>query len=146
MAKMVIEVPEELTEVGKAMAEQLAELQRTIARHGNGNGKAVDYAKVERQFSQSASKTERAAHKAALQSLDIDVPAVIIGGERYTRVGRCEGQYHTMVGSVQVERSLYRKSGERGGQPGGQGGGRSQSACGSSGGWVAARHGTGDRA
>jgi len=75
---------------------------------------------VERQFSQSASKTERAAHKAALQSLDIDVPAVIIGGERYTRVGRCEGQYHTMVGSVQVERSLYRKSGERGGQPGGK--------------------------
>ena len=41
MPKMVIEVPEELTEVGKAMAEQLAELERTMARHGNG--KAVDY-------------------------------------------------------------------------------------------------------
>lgn len=120
MAKMVIEVPEELTEVGKAMAEQLAELQRTIARHGNGNGKAVDYAEVERQFSESAGRTELAAHKATLQSLDIDVAAVIIGGERYTRVGRCEAQYHTRVGSVSVERSLYRKSGERGGQPGGK--------------------------
>ncbi len=118
MPKMVIEVPEELTEVGKAMAEHLAELQRTMARHGNG--KAVDYAKVERQFSESAGRIELAAHKATLQSLDIDVPAVIIGGERYTRVGRCEGQYHTMVGSVLVERSLYRKSGERGGQPGGK--------------------------
>jgi hypothetical protein len=118
MPKMVIEVPEELAEVGKAMAEQLAELQQTMARHGNG--KAVDYAKVERQFSESAGRTELAAHKATLQSLDIDVPAVIIGGERYTRVGRCEGQYHTMVGSVLVERSLYRKSGERGGQPGGK--------------------------
>ena len=118
MPKMVIEVPEELTEVGKAMAEQLVELQRTMARHGNG--KAVDYAKVERQFSESAGRIELAAHKATLQSLDIDVPAVIIGGERYTRVGRCEGQYHTMVGSVLVERSLYRKSGERGGQPGGK--------------------------
>ncbi len=118
MAKMVIEVPEELTEVGKAMAEQLAELQRTMARHGNG--KAVDYAKVERQFSESSGRIELAAHKATLQSLDIDVPAVIIGGERYTRVGRCEGRYHTMVGSVLVERSLYRKSGERGGQPGGK--------------------------
>jgi hypothetical protein len=32
MPKMVIEVPEELTELGKAMAEQLAEVQRTIAR------------------------------------------------------------------------------------------------------------------
>jgi hypothetical protein len=118
MPKIVIEVPEELVEVGKAMAEQLAELQRTMAQHGNG--KAVDYAKVERQFSQSAARTELAAHKATLQSLDIDVPAVIIGGERYTRVGRCEAQYHTMVGSVSVERSLYRKSGERGGQPGGK--------------------------
>jgi hypothetical protein len=74
MPKMVIEVPEELTEVGKAMAEQLAELQRTMARHGNG--KAVDYAKVERQFSESSGRTELAAHKATLQSLDIDVPAV----------------------------------------------------------------------
>ncbi len=118
MPKMVIEVPEELTEVGKAMAEQLAELQRTMARHGNG--KAVDYAKVERQFLESSGRIELAAHKATLQSLDIDVPAVIIGGERYTRVGRCEGRYHTMVGSVLVERSLYRKSGERGGQPGGK--------------------------
>ena len=78
MPKMVIEVPEELTEVGKAMAEQLAELQRTMARHGNG--KAVDYARVEREFSESSGKTELAAHRATLQSLDIDVPAVTIGG------------------------------------------------------------------
>jgi hypothetical protein len=118
MPKIVIEVPEELSEVGKAMAEQLAELQRTMARYGNG--KAVDYAKVERQFSDSSGRTELAAHKAMLQSLDIDVAAVIIGGARYTRVGRCEAPYHTVVGSVMVERSLYRKSGERGGQPGGK--------------------------
>jgi hypothetical protein len=144
MPKMVIEVPEELTEVGKAMAEQLAELQRTMARHGNG--KSVDYAKVERQFSESAGKIELAAHRATLQALDIDVPAVIIGGERYTRVGRCEGQYHTMVGSVSVERSLYRKSGERGGQPGGQGCGRGQPACRGGGRRVASRNGAGDSA
>ena len=51
------------------MAEQLAELQRTMARLGNG--KAVDYAKVERQFAESAGRIELAAHKATLQSLDI---------------------------------------------------------------------------
>src|SRR6266849_5711911 len=89
MPKMVIEVPEEFTEVGQAMAE-------------------------------SAGRTELAGHRAILQSLDIDVPAVTIGGVRYTRVGRCEAPYHTMVGSVSVERSLYRQSGERGGQPGGR--------------------------
>jgi len=118
MPKIVIEVPEQLEEVGKAMVEELAELERTMARHGGG--KAVDYAEVERAVSERAAATELAAHRAMLQNLDIDVPAVIIGGERYTRVGRCDGKYHTMVGSVAVERSLYRRSGVRGGQPGGK--------------------------
>src|ERR1017187_10087418 len=130
MAKMVIEVPEELAEVGKAMAEHLVALQRTVSRLGGG--KAVDYAEIEQAMGesagrtelaghrailrsldieqamgQSAGRTELAGHRAILRSLDIDVPAVIIGGVRYTRVGRCEASYHTMVGSVSVERSLY---------------------------------------
>src|SRR5258707_15794788 len=69
---------------------------------------------------EAAGRTEREARGAILQSLDIDVPAVVIGKERYTRVGRCEDKYHTMAGSVSVERSLYRKWGGRGGQPGGK--------------------------
>jgi hypothetical protein len=118
MPKIVIEVPEELAEVGKAMAEHLAKLQRTIT--GFGAGKAVDYAAVEEAIAEGGGQTERAAQQAVLQSLDIDLPAVMIGGVKYTRVGRCEGAYHTMAGSVSVERSLYRQSGERGGQPGGR--------------------------
>src|SRR5437899_4623175 len=118
MPKMVIEVPEEFTEVGKAMAEHLAALQRTVCRLGGG--KAVDYAEIEQAMAVSAGRTELAGHRAILQSLDIDVAAVMIGGMRYTRVGRCEAPYHTMAGSVSVERSLYRQSGERGGQPGGR--------------------------
>src|ERR1039457_7062799 len=43
MPKMVIEVPEEFREVGKA--EHLAALQRTVSRLGGG--KAVDYAEIE---------------------------------------------------------------------------------------------------
>src|SRR2546425_10412661 len=69
---------------------------------------------------ESAGRTDAAGSRAILQSLDIEVGAVMIGGVRYTRVGRCEAPYHTMVGSVSVERSLYRQSGERGGQPGGR--------------------------
>jgi len=118
MSKMVIEVPDQFVEVGRAMAEHLAMLQRTVDRLGGG--KAVDYAAVEAAIAEGASRTELAAHGAILKSLDIDVPAVVIGGVRYTRVGRCEGAYHTMIGSVSVERSLYRQSGERGGQPGGR--------------------------
>lgn len=50
----------------------------------------------------------------------MDVPAILIGGIRYVRVGRCEAPYHTLAGSVSIERSLYRQSGQRGGQPGGR--------------------------
>ena len=106
MPRMVIEVPEEFTEVGKVMAEHLAALQRTVSRLGGG--KAVDYAEIEQAMAESAGRAELAGHRAILQSLDIDVPAVTIGGVRYTRVGRCEAPYHTMAGWVSVERSLYR--------------------------------------
>ena len=118
MPKMVIEVSDQFVEVGKAMAEHLAMLQRTVDRLGGG--KAVDYAAVETAMAKGASRMELAAHGAILKSLDIDVPAVVIGGVRYTRVGRCEAPYHTMVGSVLVERSLYRQSGTGGGEPAGR--------------------------
>lgn len=118
MAKMVIEVPDGLEGVGKAMAETLTSLDRK--RSSLGGGKAVDYAEVERAILDDMGRTEREAHRSVLQSLDIDVPTVVIGGVRYNRVGRCEAPYHTMAGSVSIERSLYRQSGQRGGQPGGR--------------------------
>src|SRR5438128_1988708 len=55
MPKMVIEVPEEFTEVGRAMAEHLAALQRTVSRLGGG--KAVDYADIEQAVAESAGRT-----------------------------------------------------------------------------------------
>src|SRR4029077_7672348 len=113
MGRMVIEVPEELTELGKAMAEQLAEVQRTLARQGGG--KAVDYALVEQAVAEAAGRTEREAHRAILQSLDIDVPAVVIGKQRYNRVGRCEDQYHTMAGSGWVGGGFVARWGGGGG-------------------------------
>ena len=85
MPKTVIEVPERLKGVGEAMAAHLAELERALDRQGGG--KAVDYAAVEREVAASVVRTELASHGAILQSLDVDVPAVIIGGKRYTRVG-----------------------------------------------------------
>lgn len=118
MAKMMIEVPEGLEGVGKAVAKQLNELQRTMDRLGGG--KAVDYAVIEEAVLAGAGEMGREAHRAILERLDIDVPKVMIGGILYTKVGRCEGPYHTMVGSVMVERSLYRQSGTRGGQPEGR--------------------------
>ncbi len=118
MAKLVIEIPDELRDLGEALATIVARVQRTVA--GTGGGKAVDYGRVEQAVAEETGGIERAAHRAILQALDIDVPAVVIGGIRYTRVGRCEAPYHTLAGSVSIERSLYRQSGRRGGQPGGR--------------------------
>ena len=115
MAK-IIEVPDGLEGLGKAFAALVARVQKTVA--ATGGGKALDYGRVEQAISEETGGVERAAHRAVLQALDIDVPAVIIGGLRYVRVGRCEAPYHTAAGSVSIERSLYRQSGQRGGQPG----------------------------
>jgi len=41
MSKMVIEVPDQFVEVGKAMAEQLAMLQRTADRLEVGGGRWI---------------------------------------------------------------------------------------------------------
>jgi hypothetical protein len=142
MPKMVIEVPEQFVEVGKAMAADLAMLQRTVDRLGGG--KAVDYAAVEAAIAEGASRTELAAHGAVLKSLDIDVPAVVIGGVRYTRVGRCEGAYHTMVGSVSVERSFVPAIGRARRTAWGQGSGCRGLARGSGGRRVAAADGASD--
>src|SRR5438046_9160224 len=95
MGRMVIEVPEELAELGKAMAEQLAEVQRTMARQGGG--KAVDYALVEQAVWEAAGRTAREAHRALLQGHDVDRHAVVIRKAGYPRAGRREDQYHHMA-------------------------------------------------
>lgn len=118
MAKMVIEIPEELKGLGEAFVAMVARVQGTVA--ATGGGKAVDYGRVEGAIGEEAGGIERAAHRAILQALDINVPVVMIGGMRYIRVERCEAPYHTLAGSVSIERSLYRQSGQRGGQPGGR--------------------------
>lgn len=118
MPKRVIEIPDELRELGDVFESILANVQGTVAQ--TGGGKAVDYALVEAQVAEDASRVERAAHQTLLRSLDVDVPTIIIGGVRYNRVGRCPAPYHTMAGSVSIERSLYRRSGARGGEPEGK--------------------------
>src|SRR5713101_1112542 len=142
MPKMVIEVPEEFAEVGKAMAEHLAALQRTVSRLGGG--KAVDYAEIEQAMAESAGRTELAGHRAILQSLDIDVAAVMIGGVRYTRVGRCEAPYQH-DGGFGLHREIVVPSIWRAwGAAGRPGSGCGEPAGRRGGGRLAATHGAGD--
>lgn len=114
MVAMVIEIPEELKDLGNAVIEAVATV--TTALRAATGGKAVNYDAVECTIAESAAGIERAGHRAILRALDIDRPAVMIGGDRYARVGRSEATYYTMAGPVVIERSLFRKCGERNAQ------------------------------
>lgn len=111
MERIVIEVPVQYKELAQSLG---AVAQRVVAlgNHG-GDGKAVDYGKVEREVAEAVAAVERAAHQGLLSGLDINAKHVKVGKDLYTRVGRCEGTYHTMAGSIHVMRSLYRQQGER---------------------------------
>jgi len=108
---MVIEVPAELKCLGEAMADSLAAVRSAMARAGSG--KSVDYAEVEVAIGAASARIERASHESILRSLDVDRPAVLIGGVRYAKVGRGEATYYSLAGPVVVERSLYRQVGKR---------------------------------
>lgn len=114
MAAMVIEVAEEDKRLGEVLLAVLDKVK--AARRSAGNGRAVDYALVEREIADRCGAVEREAHRAILAALDIDSPRVLIDGKEFVRVERCEGQYRTMVGEVAVPRSRYREVGVRNGK------------------------------
>jgi hypothetical protein len=111
VARIVIEVSDQNNQLVVAV-QQLAGLVAQLQGRSSG-GKSIDYAKIEREIGAATAAVERAAHRGLLAGLDIDAEKVLIGGASHTRVGRCEGSYYTMAGSVSVERSLYRRDGER---------------------------------
>ena len=124
MAKLVIEVPEELRGLGEAFATMVARVQGTVA--GTRGGTAVDYGPVEQTIAEEAGGIELAAHLTILEALDVDVPTVIIGGLRYTKVGRCEAPYHTLAGSVSSDRCTASRASAAGTRGGGW---STRSAC-----------------
>jgi len=111
VAAMVIEVPEELKDLGEAMAETLAAVKKEIG--GVIGGRSIDYDSVECGIAEGVAKIERAGHRAILQALDIDSAAIVIEGKRHARVGRAEATYYTMAGPLVIERALYRECGLR---------------------------------
>lgn len=109
--QMVIEMPDELKGVGEAVRAMLRQVEASW--RSTRGGRAVDYAAIERQVAAGAAAIERASHQAVLQGLDVDQPRVGIEGKGYSRVGRYEAEYYTMVGPVRVTRTLYREQGQR---------------------------------
>jgi hypothetical protein len=112
---LVIEVPEELREMGEAFRELLAGVT-AANRVARADGRAVDYGSLEQMVRQQGQKVERGAHRAMLQALDVDKAQVVIEGKTHTRVGRFAATYYTDTGEVAVTRSLYREVGVRNGK------------------------------
>jgi hypothetical protein len=111
VTRIVIELPDQHKHLALALQTMAEHVERLGA--GGADGKSIDYARIEREIGAAAAAVERAAHQGLLAGLDLDVDTVVIDGARHTRVGRYDGAYHTMAGSVSVPRSLYRREGQR---------------------------------
>jgi hypothetical protein len=111
---ILIEVPRNLKPLADAVSNLVNKVTAAVKRNAGGRGGS--YEKVEAEFEQATAEVERAAHAVMLASLDVDVPAITVGGSIYTRFGRYEGTYYTLAGEVQVPRTVYRKTGVRNGE------------------------------
>jgi hypothetical protein len=114
VATIVIELPDNLKALHEPVAALLKAVQTTIA--AASCARSVDYAAVEARFAERACAIERACHQVTLQALDIDAPALLVAGKRFTRVLRTTGTFKTMAGEVSVEHSRYRADHERNGR------------------------------
>lgn len=114
MATIMLEIPDELKVLEKPLGELVKETAAQVSR--GQKGQRVEFEQFESRLSERMAAVERAAQQAALDALDVDAPEVRIDGARYSRVGRHTATYRTRAGDVPVERSLYRRVGERNGK------------------------------
>lgn len=113
MPKVTIEVPEGFEDSVKALEETLRRAHRGVEGASRGDLAAFDAAWQE--VNAGAEQTERLMKRRLLRGLDLDAARVLIQGQPYVRVGRYPATYKTRQGPVEIERSLYRRVGERNG-------------------------------
>ncbi len=112
MAKIVLEVPGSLKTLQRPVQKYLDAVARQVARAECGG--AAQYERFEDRIGELAAQLEREAHRVALAALDVNAPRLCINGEEYVRVlENSPGSYKTQTGEVTVERSLYRRAGQR---------------------------------
>jgi len=111
--RIVIEFAEEF----KGLLEPIKNLVETAerARRNAIGGRAFDCGAFERELAEATKAVEQEVLRTVLQDLDIDAERVRVAGKAYARVGRYNGAYHGLAGTVKVQRSLYRELGVRNG-------------------------------
>jgi hypothetical protein len=108
---ILLEVPAECKDLVGPIQDMITAM-RTAQQSGHGT-RAVDYASVEATVGAHAAAIERAAHAGILQTLEVDAPKLVIGGETYSRIDHALGTYRTMAGAVQFARAIFRQDGFR---------------------------------
>ena len=95
--------------MGLASAEDaFGRLRAFLARRGASSEAVDDMEGFERELHEYFMAAEREVLAEELGRLDVDLPAVTIGGKLCRRVVRCEETYVSAAGPVRVMRTLYR--------------------------------------
>ncbi len=88
------------------------QLRGFLARRRASLEPVSDVEGFERELHEYFVGAEREVLAEELARLDVDIPSVMVEGEVYRRVVRCEETYVSAAGPVRVMRSLYRRGGE----------------------------------
>ena len=71
----------------------------------------------ERELRQHTLRLEQSVHTRDFERMDVDVPGIVVGDERFVRRrGKTMGHYTTLAGPITVSRATYRRRGGRGGK------------------------------
>lgn len=108
MVKVTLEVPEEVAALLKAMEAKL-QAEAKAAREFT----PVDPEGALRSIDAAAEALSLEGKRRLLQGYDADAPRLLIDSAPHARVGRYTATYKTRQGEVEVERSLYRRLGQR---------------------------------
>jgi hypothetical protein len=105
MAKLTLEVPDDVVRLFKALETRLKKLEADKT----GAAPAVKEAEVD----VVTAAIGRELKRRALQGLDIDAEYILVDGKRHKRVLTSEATYSVREGTVQVTRGLFRECGVR---------------------------------
>jgi hypothetical protein len=113
---ILVEIPAHLKRLVAPIESLIESVGQRVAQLGR-DGKAVDYAAIERLYAELSAAIETAAHQCTLEAAAANEPQRIeIGGAVFTRVGEGLGNYKTMTGPAPVRRGLFRELGVRNGK------------------------------
>ena len=105
MAKITLEVPDNVSEMFKALEARL----KALEADKTGAALAVKESEVDVVTSGIALELKRRG----LQALEIDTEYVLVDGKRHKRVLKAEATYYAKEGTLKVMRSLFRECGVR---------------------------------